>query len=243
MKLIKLLSIGFLMLMPVSAMADISLISSTSNGGEVSYSTTITALIAVASMALAPFAILIMTPFLRISIVLSLMRKAIGTNTAPSNKVIAAISLVVTFFIMQPHIDAINHDYYQAYKSGEIGEEALIDGSWSVLREFMLNNTRESSMEAILSISDYDIDEREDLPASVVISSYIISELTVAFFIAFMCFIPFLIIDLLTGIILMSLGMMMVSPMIISLPLKIGFFVVLDGWTILVSNLAGSFVI
>lgn len=243
MSLVKASLFAFLVFMPTMVLADISLISSTTEGDNVSYSTTITALIAVALMGIAPFAILIMTPFLRISIVLSLMRNAIGTNTAPSNKVIAAISLIVTFFIMQPHIDAINDDYYQSYKSGEIGEEALIDGSWSVLREFMINNTKESSMTAILNISDYKVDNRDELPASVIISAYIISELTVAFFIAFMCFIPFLIIDLLTGIVLMSLGMMMVSPMIISLPLKIGFFVIMDGWTILVSNLARSFVI
>lgn len=225
------------------ALADLALINSRDLGhGGVEYSTSITTLIAVSLLGLAPFIILVMTPFLRISIVLGLMRNAIGTNTAPSNKVIAAISLLVTFFIMQPHIDTIRDDFYTPYQDGEISEELLLEGSWGVIREFMLNNTKEKSMATILSISNYqDVEDRDSIPASVVIAAYVVSELSVAFFIAFMVFIPFLIIDLLTGVILMSLGMMMVSPMIISLPLKIGFFVIMDGWSLLIINLAKSF--
>lgn len=233
----------FLLVISSPAMADLALLNSQDLGdGGVEYSASITALIAVSMLGMAPFIVLVMTPFLRISIVLGLMRNAIGTNTSPSNKVIAAISLLVTFFIMQPHIDDIRDNHYTPYQAGDISEEAMMEGSWGVMKEFMLNNTKEKSMDTVLSISSYeDIESRDDLPASVVIAAYIISELSVAFFIAFMVFIPFLIIDLLTGIILMSLGMMMVSPMIISLPLKIGFFVIMDGWSLLITNLARSF--
>lgn len=230
-----------LVLIPSAALADVELISSTSTGAGESYSTSVTALLTVALMGFIPFGILVMSPFLRISIVLSLMRNAIGTTSVPSNKVIATISLILTFFIMQPQINNINEHHYKKYLDDEISEEHLISGSWGVLREFMIDNTKETSMDAVIPLSGKTYESREDLPASVVILAYIVSELSTAFMIAFMCFIPFLIIDLITGVILMSLGMMMVSPMIISLPLKIGFFVVMDGWTLLVSNLARSF--
>lgn len=224
------------------ATADIPLITSSgAEGGGFDYSTSVTALLLVSTLTIAPFIFMMTTPFLRIAIVLSLIRNAMGITNIPSNKVIAAISIIITYFLMAPQIDQFRETAYQPYKDGKINEEQLIDGYWDIASEFMINNTREKSLQTIINISPYEVTDRDDLPASIILVSFITSELTTGLTIGFMCFIPFLIIDLLTGVILMSLGMMMVSPMIISLPLKIGFFVLIDGWSLILKNLALSF--
>jgi len=209
-----------------------------------SYSLSIQILVMMTLLTLLPAAILSMSAFVRIIIVLSILRQALGTAQTPPNQVLLGISLFLTFFVMAPVIGEINENAVQPYVEEGMSAELAFDAGIKPLREFMLNQTRESDLQLFANIAKSgDIASVEDVPISVIIPSFMVSELKTAFQIGFLVFIPFLVIDLVVSSVLMSMGMMMLSPMLISLPFKIMLFVMVDGWALLLGTLASSFFI
>lgn len=209
--------------------------------GGASFSTSISAILFTVVLAMIPTIFITMTPFLRITIVLSLMRQALGLNTTPSNKVIASMALVVTIFIMAPVLEVVNEKAIQPLQAGDITtEQAVIEGA-KPLRSFMLNQTRVEHLEKFVKMSGSEFTTKEEVEFHVIVAAFITSEIQTALKIGFFIFLPFIIIDLVVSSVLMSMGMMMVSPMIISLPFKIVLFVAVDGWLLIVDGLASSF--
>ena len=207
-----------------------------------SYSQSIQILVLMTLLTLLPTAILSTSAFVRIIIVLSILRQALGTAQTPPNQVLLGIALFLTFFVMAPVIGDIHQDAAKPYIDGEISAEAALAKGIQPLRDFMLNQTRESDLQLFASIAGRsDITSAEAAPMSIVIPSFMVSELKTAFQIGFLVFIPFLVIDLVVSSVLMSMGMMMLSPMLISLPFKIMLFVMVDGWALILGTLASSF--
>lgn len=189
-----------------------------------------------------PIIIISMTAFLRIVIVLSMLRHALGIQQTPPNIVIITIALFLTFFTMTPTINEIEKSALSPYLTKEIGLSSAIDNAISPLREFMISQTREQDLAVILKISNTAIPNKAaDVATSALIPAFMLSELTTAFKIAFVIFIPFLLVDLVVATVLMSLGMIMVPPITIALPLKIMLFVIIDGWALLTQSLLTSF--
>lgn len=211
-------------------------------GGGQTYTLSIQTLILLTALSMLPAALLMMTSFTRIIIVLSLLRHAIGTQSAPPNQVLIGISLFLTFFVMGPTLDRIYADAYQPYSENRISlDEALQRGS-APLKSYMLRQTRETDLALFAKISNSPpIKNPDEVTLRLLVPAYITSELKTAFQIGFAIFIPFLIIDLVVASVLMSMGMMMVSPVMISLPFKIILFVLVDGWNLLIGSLAQSF--
>jgi flagellar biosynthetic protein FliP len=207
-----------------------------------SWSVSIQILVLMTLLTLLPAAILSTSAFVRIIIVLSILRQALGTAQTPPNQVLLGVALFLTFFVMAPVIGEINTTAAQPYIAGEIsGEEALMKGV-QPLREFMLQQTRDSDLALFTTIAGRDdIDSADAAPLSMIVPSFMVSELKTAFQIGFLIFIPFLVIDLVVASVLMSMGMMMLSPMLISLPFKIMLFVLVDGWALVLGTLASSF--
>lgn len=188
----------------------------------------------------APFMLLMMTCFTRLIIVFSFLRNALGLQQTPPNQVLIGLALFVTFFIMQPVLSEINETAFQPYNEGVIQTQEFLDTAQVPIKEFMLKQTGHSEVELFKSLSsDETIRNTEgiDLPLHVVVPSFLTSELKRAFLIGFLLFIPFLIIDLIVGSTLMSMGMIMLPPVMISLPFKIMLFVVVDGWGLLIRTL------
>ena len=211
-------------------------------GGGQTYSLTIQTLLFLTSLTFLPAVLLMMTSFTRIIIVLSLLRQALGTVQAPPNQVLVGLSLFLTFFIMSPVLERIYSDAYVPLSERRIGfEEALQRGSVP-LRSFMLRQTRESDLALFAKLAQAPaLQTQDDVPMRVLVPAFVISELKTAFQIGFVVFIPFLIIDLVVSSVLMSMGMMMLSPVIISLPFKLMLFVLVDGWNLLIGSLVLSF--
>jgi flagellar biosynthetic protein FliP len=183
-----------------------------------------------------------MTSFTRIMIVLSLLRQALGTGQAPSNQVLLGLSLFLTIFIMTPVFEKVNTEAIQPYMEEKIDAPTALIKASEPFREFMQKQTRESDLQLFIRISgNPDLQSAEDVPFSLLLSAYVTSELKTAFQIGFLIFLPFMIIDLVVASVLMSMGMMMLSPMIISLPFKIMLFVLADGWSLIMEMLAASF--
>ncbi|MDH5621681.1 MAG: flagellar type III secretion system pore protein FliP [Gammaproteobacteria bacterium] len=206
-----------------------------------SYSLSIQILVLMTLMTLLPAILLSTSPFVRIIIVLSILRQALGTAQTPPNQVLLGIALFLTFFIMSPVIGEINRVAAQPYVNDQISANEALQKGIEPLREFMLAQTRESDLQLFANISGTDIASVEQTPLSIVVPSFMVSELKTAFQIGFLIFIPFLVIDLVVSSVLMSMGMMMLSPMLISLPFKIMLFVMVDGWALLMGTLASSF--
>jgi len=207
-----------------------------------SYSLSIQILVLMTLLTLLPAALLSTSAFVRIIIVLSILRQALGTAQTPPNQVLLGVALFLTFFVMAPVIGDIHENAAKPYMDGEIGAEAALDEGIQPLRQFMLNQTRDSDLALFASIAKRDdIDSAESAPMSIIVPSFMVSELKTAFQIGFLVFIPFLVIDLVVSSVLMSMGMMMLSPMLISLPFKIMLFVMVDGWSLLLGTLAASF--
>lgn len=207
-----------------------------------SYSLSIQILVLMTLLTLLPAAILSTSAFVRIIIVLSILRQALGTAQTPPNQVLLGIALFLTFFVMAPVISDINENAAKPYAEGELSAEQALETGIKPLRAFMLNQTRDSDLELFTSIARRtDIDSPDSAPLSIVIPSFMVSELKTAFQIGFLVFIPFLVIDLVVSSVLMSMGMMMLSPMLISLPFKIMLFVMVDGWALVLGTLASSF--
>ncbi len=211
-------------------------------GGQQSFSLSIQILVLMTLLTLLPALVLSTSAFIRIIIVLSILRQALGTAQTPPNQVLLGIALFLTFFVMAPVIGEIRTDAVDPYIAGEMTAEAAFEAGIQPLRRFMLAQTRESDLHLFASIAGReDITSVDEAPLSIVTPSFMVSELKTAFQIGFLIFIPFLVIDLVVSSVLMSMGMMMLSPMIISLPFKIMLFVMIDGWALLLGTLATSF--
>ncbi|MGC3979900.1 MAG: flagellar type III secretion system pore protein FliP [Steroidobacteraceae bacterium] len=207
-----------------------------------SYSLTLQVLILMTAITFLPAIVLMMTSFTRIVIVLVLLRQAIGAGNAPPNQVLVGLALFLTLFIMGPVIDRINTEAVQPYMAGTIEGTAALEKGIAPLKTFMLEQTRESDIATFARIANEKAYATpEEVPLRILVPAFATSELKSAFQIGFMIFIPFVIIDLVVASVLMSMGMMMLSPMMISLPFKIMLFVLVDGWTLVMSTLASSF--
>jgi flagellar biosynthetic protein FliP len=210
--------------------------------GTQSYSLTLQLLILMTAVTLLPSIFLMMTAFTRIVIVLAILRQAIGAGQAPPNQVLVGLSLFLTFFVMAPVIERINTDAVQPYMAGTIQTTEALTRASGPLKTFMLQQTRESDIATFVRISGgQGFDKPEDVPMSILVPAFATSELKTAFQIGFLIFIPFVIIDLVVASVLMSMGMMMLSPVLISLPFKIMLFVLVDGWALVMGTLASSF--
>lgn len=193
-------------------------------------------------LSLAPSILMMMTSFTRIVVVLSFLRTAMGTQQTPPNTVLISLALFMTFFIMSPVFSQAYQEGIAPLVNNEISEMQAFERTTSPFKQFMLNNVRQKDLELFVNIhDDPDLERIEDTPIHVVIPAFMITELRRAFEIGFMLFLPFLVIDLVTAAILMSMGMMMLPPVLIALPFKIVFFVLVDGWYMVVGSLMESF--
>jgi flagellar biosynthetic protein FliP len=193
-------------------------------------------------LSLAPAILIMMTSFTRIIIILSFLRNALGTQQMPPNQVLIGLALFLTFFIMAPIGTKINNDAIQPYLREEIGQDVAFKRAMQPLREFMLRNTREKDLVLFVSLSGVEkIENKDDIPTKAVIPAFIISELKTAFQFGFILYIPFLVIDMVVASTLMSMGMMMLPPIMISLPFKILLFIMVDGWNLMVQSIITSF--
>ncbi len=193
-------------------------------------------------LSIAPAILVMLTSFTRIAIVLSLMRQALGTNQMPPNQIIIGLSLFLTFFIMMPVWDTINEQALQPYLSKKVDQETALKQAIQPLQKFMLRQTREKDLALLLNISRTPRPQNsDDVPFTVLIPSFIISELKTAFQMGFMLYIPFLVIDMVVASVLLSMGMMMLPPIMVSLPFKLMVFVLADGWHLIVGSLVKSF--
>lgn len=217
-------------------------ISTPSGGGGQTYSLSLQTLILLTSLSFLPALLLLMTAFTRIIIVLSLLRSAIGTPSSPPNQVLIGLALFLTFFVMSPVLDKIYSDAYLPFSENKITLQQAYDRGSAPLKTFMLRQTRETDLALFVRISNSEpLQSADDVPMKILVPAYVTSELKTAFQIGFVVFIPFLIIDMVVASVLMSMGMMMVSPSVISLPFKIMLFVLADGWNLLIGSLVQSF--
>lgn len=221
--------------------ASLPLVVSQTPGGN-SYSVPIQTLLFFTALSFLPALLLLMTGFTRIVIVLSLLRQALGTQSAPPNQVIVGLSLFLTFFVMSPTLDKVYAEAYQPYSENRIAfDEALRRGEVP-MREFMLKQTRQSDVALFAKLAKVDANvPAAQVPFKVLVPAFVTSELKSAFQIGFLIFIPFLVIDMIVASVLMSLGMMMLSPVLVALPFKLMLFVLADGWNLLLGSLAASF--
>jgi flagellar biosynthetic protein FliP len=213
-----------------------------SSAGATSYSVPVQTLLFFTALSFLPAVLLLMTSFTRIVIVLSLLRQALGTQAAPPNQVVIGLSLFLTFFVMGPTIDKVYADAWQPYSENRIGFQEAIARGESPVRGFMLKQTRQSDVALFSRLAKIDpATKAEDVPFKVLLPAFVTSELKSAFQIGFLVFLPFLVIDMIVASVLMSLGMMMLSPVLIALPFKLMLFVLADGWNLLLGSLAASF--
>ncbi len=236
-----------LLLLPTASFAggtfDAFSVATQANGNQV-YSVSIQTLALMTVLSMLPAALMMMTSFTRIIIVLAILRQALGLMQAPSSQILIGLSLFLTFFIMAPVFNQINTSALQPYLNDSISFQKAAEKGEEPLREFMLGQTREADISMFMKISgDKDYSSNKDIPFTVLVPAFVTSELKTAFQIGFLLFIPFLIIDLVVASVLMSMGMVMLSPMIVSLPFKIMLFVLVDGWNLIMGTLASSFYI
>jgi len=193
-------------------------------------------------LSLAPGLLIMMTSFTRIVVVLSFLRTALGTQSAPSNQIILALAMFLTFFIMSPIWNQINQEAYQPWKAQQITQQVAMDRAVAPIRKFMLSQTREKDLALFVSLSKLPRPKNaDDIPTLTIIPAFMISELRTAFQIGFLIYIPFIVVDMVVASVLMSMGMMMLPPVMISLPFKILLFVLVDGWGLVISSLVKSF--
>lgn len=212
-------------------------------GGSQTYTLSVETLLTLTALSFLPAILLMMTGFTRIIIVLSLLRHALGTQTSPPNQVIVGLSLFLTFFVMAPVFDKIYIDAYQPFAENKITFQQAVDKGSVPLRAFMLKQTRENDIALFARLGNLkEVQSPDDLPMRVLIPAFVTSELKTAFQIGFLIFIPFLVIDMIVASVLMSMGMMMMSPVMVSLPFKLMLFVLVDGWHLMMGSLVMSFV-
>ena len=241
----RLLTAGLCLLLPVVVLAADGLPALSSvpaAGGATNYTLSVQTLLLMTSFTFLPAILLMMTSFTRIVIVLSLLRQALGTTTAPPNQVVVGLSLFLTLFVMSPVLDKIYADAYRPFSEEKIGFNDALDKGAVPLKQFMLKQTRQKDLALFIELSNSaKPNGPDDVSLKTLIPAYVTSELKTAFQIGFLVFLPFLIVDLVVASVLMSMGMMMVSPVIISLPFKLILFVLVDGWTLLIASLVQSF--
>ncbi|PSU62702.1 flagellar type III secretion system pore protein FliP [Photobacterium phosphoreum] len=209
--------------------------------GSEDYSITLQILALMTALGFLPAVVILMTSFTRIVVVMSILRQAMGLQQTPSNQVIIGIAMFLTFFVMSPVIDKINTDAVQPYINEQISDQQALAKAEEPMRQFMLKQTRVKDLETFVNMSGSTATDPQAVPLTVLVPAFITSELKTAFQIGFMLFLPFLIIDLVVASVLMAMGMMMLSPMIVSLPFKLMLFVLVDGWNLILSTLAASF--
>lgn len=241
-----LLLLGCLFILPDVAVAQqdsVTAVTVTTNeDGSQEYSITLQILAIMTALSFIPAMVIMMTSFTRIIVVLAILRQAMGLQSQPSSQILIGLTLFLTFFIMTPVFNQINDDALQPYINEEIAPLEAVERARAPIRAFMISQTRVSDLETFLDIAGYvEVEEIEDVPMTILIPAFITSELKTAFQIGFMIFIPFLIIDLVVASVLMAMGMMMLSPMLVSLPFKLMLFVLVDGWGLVMRTLAGSF--
>ncbi|ODS45200.1 MAG: flagellar biosynthetic protein FliP, partial [Pseudomonas sp. BDAL1] len=206
------------------------------------YSVSLQILLIMTALSFIPAFVMLMTSFTRIIIVFSILRQALGLQQTPSNQILTGMALFLTMFIMAPVFDRVNQDALQPYLAEKLSAQDAVAKAQVPIKDFMLAQTRTSDLELFMRLSKRtDIPTPDAAPLTILVPAFVISELKTAFQIGFMIFIPFLIIDLVVASVLMAMGMMMLSPLIISLPFKIMLFVLVDGWALIVGTLAGSF--
>lgn len=211
-------------------------------GGAQNWTLSLQLLALMTVLTLLPAVLLMMTSFTRIMIVLSFLRQALGTSSTPSNQILLGLSLFLTLFVMSPVLNHAYADGVKPYMDGQMTAEQAVPAAAAPFKHFMLDQTRDADLQLFTHLAnEQPYASKEDVPFRVAMPAFVTSELKTAFQMGFLLFIPFLIIDLVVASVLMSMGMMMVSPTIISLPFKIMLFVLVDGWTLLLGTLAGSF--
>ncbi len=214
----------------------------TNPDGAQEYSVTLQVLVMMTALSFIPAAVIMMTSFTRIIVVLAILRQAIGLQQTPSSQLLVGMALFMSIFIMAPIYNQIDERAIQPYLSDKMTSVEALDAAKEPIKAFMLSQTRIADLETFAKIAGYEqLDSPEDTPLIVVIPAFITSELQTAFIIGFMFFIPFLIVDLVVASVLMAMGMMMLSPMIVSLPFKIMLFVLVDGWSLVMGTLARSY--
>jgi flagellar biosynthetic protein FliP len=212
-------------------------------GGGTSYSVPVQTLLFFTALGFLPAVLLMMTGFTRIAIVLSLMRQALGTQAAPPNQVVIGLSLFLTLFVMGPTLDKVYKQAYEPFAANQISFNEALERGQGPMRSFMLKQTRQSDLGLFVKLARLEGDVKpETVPFRVLVPAFVTSELKSAFQIGFLIFIPFLVIDMIVASVLMSLGMMMLSPVMVALPFKLMLFVLADGWNLLLGSLAASFV-
>jgi len=241
---IRLSALTALLLVATPALAQnvLSVNASPASGGGTTYSLPVQTMLAFAALSFLPAVLLLMTSFTRIVIVLSLMRQALGLQSTPPNQVIVGLSLFLTLFVMGPTIDRIHQEAWKPYAEQKVSFEVALERGSDPMRTFMLRQTRPSDLALFARIARVDADQTpQTVPMRVLIPAFVTSELKTAFVIGFLVFIPFLIVDLIVASVLMSMGMMMLSPVLVALPFKLMLFVLADGWTLLAGSLVASF--
>ena len=215
-----------------------------SNAGSMKLESTLQILIMLTILSLAPSILIMVTSFTRIVVVFHFLRTALGTQTTPPNQVIVGLALFITIAIMSPVFTEVNTKAIKPYTAGKIKQEQAIEKGLSPLREFMLKQTREKDLKLFMDLNKKfadDIKDYDDIPITIVIPAFIISELRAAFIIGFLIYLPFIVIDMVVASTLMSMGMMMLPPTTISLPFKLLLFVLADGWNLVIGQLVNSF--
>ncbi len=214
----------------------------TNASGQQEYSVSLQILLIMTALTFIPAFVMLMTSFTRIIIVFSILRQALGLQQTPSNQILTGMALFLTMFIMAPVFDRVNQDALQPYLAEKLTAQDAVAKAQVPIKDFMLAQTRSSDLELFMRLSKRtDIASPDQAPLTILVPAFVTSELKTAFQIGFMIFIPFLIIDLVVASVLMAMGMMMLSPLIISLPFKIMLFVLVDGWALIIGTLAGSF--
>jgi flagellar biosynthetic protein FliP len=240
-----LITLPFALLPLAAAAADAAIPAftvTTGPGGAQTWSVSVQVLLFMTALTLLPAALMMMTSFTRIIVVMAILRQALGTAQTPSNQILIGLSLFLTFFIMTPVLDKANRDGLQPYLKNELKAEDALTRAAEPFRGFMLAQTRETDLALFARLSGRQaLAEDDKVPFTLLIPAFITSELSTAFQIGFLLFIPFLIIDLVVASVLMAMGMMMLSPVIISLPFKLMLFVLVDGWSLIMGSLAASF--
>ena len=237
------LLVGLLVLAPWAQAQGIPMLNVSNAKGGQQYSLTLQLLALMTTLTLLPSMLLMMTSFVRIIIVLSLLRQALGTGQTPPNMVLVGLSLFLTLFIMSPVFDSIYQNALLPYMNGAMPFEKALALAEAPVRNFMTLQTREDDITMFMQIAQKkEIASAAEVPFTTLMPAFITSELKSAFTIGFMIYIPFVVIDLIVASVLMSMGMMMLSPMIISMPFKLMLFVLVDGWTLLMGSLASSFI-
>ncbi|MGY4532504.1 flagellar biosynthetic protein FliP [Pseudomonas sp. TE3786] len=241
-----LLVVGLSLVAPLVVAADplsMPAITMTTNpAGQQEYSVSLQILLIMTALTFIPAFVMLMTSFTRIIIVFSILRQALGLQQTPSNQILTGMALFLTMFIMAPVFDQVNRDALQPYLNEQMTAPDAIAKAEVPVKNFMLAQTRSSDLELFIRLSKRtDIPSADQAPLTILVPAFVTSELKTAFQIGFMIFIPFLIIDLVVASILMAMGMMMLSPLIISLPFKIMLFVLIDGWALIIGTLASSF--